>query len=179
VRRFCRSNALRREPYALYVRKFKCEVDLVEPTWTPLPALVSLQDPADVAILWDEVPSHEAQLMNRIASSVASQQGQRDRAEALRSQLVDTLTPSAQPDQVPAAEPSAPKQAPAAERSQPEKRPAFDVASLSAVAPEMQKLAADNAKRALNFVTDPKMRRMLVDQYRAAGIDIGDGDRKP
>jgi hypothetical protein len=55
----------------VYAPKFKCEVDLLEPQWMPLPALVSPVDPGDVEILWDEVPSHEAQLADRIAASRA------------------------------------------------------------------------------------------------------------
>jgi hypothetical protein len=172
-------NPLGQAPYALYVRKFKCEVDLVEPTWTPLPALVSLPNQADVEILWDEVPSHEAQLMIRIASTVAGQQAQRERAGALRSQLADTIAYGAQPDPGSAAHMSQLDQGTTAEMSEPENRPVVDASALSAIAPEMQKLAADNARRALGFVTDPKMRKMLVDQYRAAGIDIGEDDRIP
>jgi hypothetical protein len=38
----------------------------------------------------------------------------------------------------------------------------------------MQQLAADSARRALQYVRDPAMRKMLIDQYRAAGIDIGE-----
>ena len=38
----------------------------------------------------------------------------------------------------------------------------------------MRALAADSAKRALQYVQDPAMRKMLIDQYRAAGIDIGE-----
>ena len=34
-------------------------------------------------------------------------------------------------------------------------------------------VAAENARRTLRFVQDPEMRRMLIEQYRAAaGIDI-------
>jgi hypothetical protein len=40
------------------------------------------------------------------------------------------------------------------------------------MAPQVRQLAADNARRALKYVQDPKMRKMLIDQYRAAGIDV-------
>lgn len=63
-----------RAPYALYVPRFKCEVDLLEPLWMPLPALVSAVDPTDLEIIWNEVPAHDAQLMDRVAGSVAAQQ---------------------------------------------------------------------------------------------------------
>lgn len=120
-----------RAPYALYVPRFKCEVDLLEPLWMPLPALVSAVDPGAVEILWDEVPGHDAQLMDRVAGSLAAQQA--------RSAQVDAFARQALPD-----------------RS------------------DMQKLAADSARRALQYVQDPAMRKMLIDQYRAAGIDVGE-----
>ena len=44
----------------------------------------------------------------------------------------------------------------------------------SVAADQMAQLAVDNAKRALQYVQDPKLRRMLIDQYRAAGIDVGE-----
>jgi hypothetical protein len=120
-----------RAPYAVYVERFKCEVELLEPMWTPLPALVSAGDPADIGILWGEVPGHEAQLMDRISGSRAAQQA--------RAAEVDAFGTTAFPE------------------------PA-----------RMQQLAADSAKRALQYVTDPAMRKMLIDQYRAAGIDISE-----
>jgi hypothetical protein len=121
-----------RVPYAVYAPKFKCEVDLLEPLWMPLPALVSAADPSDLEILWGEVPSHEAQLADRISASRATQQGRAAQADELRAQLD------------------------------------------AGMAPQMRQLAADNAKRALQYVQDPKMRKMLIDQYRAAGIDVGE-----
>jgi hypothetical protein len=98
----------------------------------PLPALVGADDPGDVEILWDEVPSHEAQLADRIAASHATQQARLSQADEMRTQIDAGL------------------------------------------APQMRQLAADNAKRALQYVQDPKMRKMLIDQYRAAGIDVGE-----
>jgi hypothetical protein len=120
-----------RAPYALYAPRFKCEVDLLEPLWMPLPALVSALDPADVEILWSEVPANDAQLADRIAGSLAAQQA--------RAAQVDAFARQALPD-----------------------------------ASQMQQLAADNAKRTLQYVRDPAMRKMLIDQYRAAGIDVGE-----
>jgi len=120
-----------RAPYALHVRRFKCAVDLLEPLWMPLPALVSAVDRTDVEILWNEVPGHEAQLMDRVAGSRAA-------ADA-RAAQVDAFAGQVLPD------PS-----------------------------QMQRLAAESARRALQYVQDPAMRKMLTDQYRAAGIDLGD-----
>jgi hypothetical protein len=120
-----------RASYALYVPRFKCEVDLLEPLWMPLPALVSAVDPADLEILWNEVPGHDAQLMDRVAGSIAAQQA--------RTEQVDAFARQPLPD-----------------------------------GSQMQQLAADSAKRALQYVQDPAMRKMLIDQYRAAGIDVGE-----
>jgi hypothetical protein len=120
-----------RGPYAVYVRRFKCEVDLLEPLWMPLPALVSEVDPTQVEILWNEVPGHDAQLSDRIAGSRAAQQA--------RTAQVDAFAGWVLPD-----------------------------------ASQVRQLAADNAKRTLQYVQDPAMRKMLIDQYRAAGIDVGD-----
>ncbi|HET7051763.1 MAG TPA: hypothetical protein VFI54_26065 [Solirubrobacteraceae bacterium] len=121
-----------RPPYAVYAPKFKCEVDLLEPLWMPLPALVSASEPGDVEILWDEVPSHEAQLADRLAASRATRQARVSQADEIRAQID------------------------------------------AGMAPQMRQLAADNAKRALQYVQDPKMRKMLIDQYRAAGIDVSE-----
>jgi hypothetical protein len=120
-----------RAPYAVYVSRFKCEVDLLEPLWMPLPALVSDRDSTDVEILWNEVPGHDAQLMDRVVGAQAAQQA--------RAAMVDAFAAQSLPD------PS-----------------------------QMQQLAADSAKRALQYVRDPAMRKMLIDQYRAAGIDVGE-----
>lgn len=120
-----------RASYALYLRAFKCKVDLLEPMWTPLPSLISAADPTEVEILWDEVPSHQAQLAERVSGSFATQQAQ-------RGVLADAAV-------------------------QTDRR---------AAASQMQRLAAENAKRALQYVSDPAMRKLLIDQYRAAGIEI-------
>jgi hypothetical protein len=120
-------------PYAVYVPAFKCEVDLLEPMWMPLPALVSTQDSADVEILWDEVPSHEAQLADRVSGSLNT-------AQARGLPLPDAAAAAA--------------------------------ADPRAMSSQMQQLAAQNARHALQFVKDPAMRKLLIDQYRAAGIDL-------
>jgi hypothetical protein len=120
-----------RAPYSVYVPRFKCDVDLLEPLWMPLPGLVSDFDPTDIEILWNEVPGHDAQLMDRMAGAQAAQQA--------RAAMVDAFAGQAVPD------PS-----------------------------QMQQLAAHSARQALQYVRDPAMRKMLIDQYRAAGIDIGE-----
>jgi hypothetical protein len=56
--------------------------------------------------------------------------------------------------------------------------PASGGAALDALPPQMRQLAADNAKRALQFVQDPAQRQMLIEQYRAAGIVLDEADEK-
>jgi hypothetical protein len=54
--------------------------------------------------------------------------------------------------------------------------PASGAAGLDALPPQMRQLAADNARRTLQFVQDPAQRQMLIEQYRAAGIVLDEGD---
>jgi hypothetical protein len=42
------------------------------------------------------------------------------------------------------------------------------------ITPEWQQMMAKNAKAALEFVKDPAQRKMLIEQYRAAGVPIDD-----
>ena len=130
-------HALGRTPYALYRPRFKCEVDLLEPLWTPLPALASSTDADDVEILWSEVPDHQTQLMDRVAASRAAQQAQLGRVSEIR----DVLGQAGPTD-------------------------------AAAIRTQMQQLAAENARRSLAYVKDPKTRKMLIEQYRAAGIEL-------
>ncbi len=143
-------NVAGRRPYAVFVPRFKCEVDLLEPMWQPLPALVSADSPSEVEILWDEVPGRDRQVQDRVAGSIAAQQ---ERAAIVadfsRAQMA-ALNQLPHVDHEPgASDPSAPGS-------------------------DMAGLAAENARRTLQFVQDPKMRRMLIEQYRAAGINIED-----
>lgn len=77
-----------RAPYALYVPRFKCEIDLLEPLWIPLPPVVSALDRTDVEILWSEVPGHDAQLADRVAGSLAAQQARVAQVDAFARQAL-------------------------------------------------------------------------------------------
>lgn len=46
---------------------------------------------------------------------------------------------------------------------------------LAALAPQMREMMIDNLRRTLRYVADPAQRRMILDQYRALGVDI-DGE---
>jgi hypothetical protein len=50
--------------------------------------------------------------------------------------------------------------------------PEGGTAFAGAMAPEMRELAAESARRALQYVEDQGMRKPLIDQYPAAGIEI-------
>jgi hypothetical protein len=46
----------------------------------------------------------------------------------------------------------------------------------AALAPQMRQMMIDNLRRTLRYVADPAQRRMILDQYRAMGMDIeGEG----
>lgn len=130
-----------RAPYAVYVRKFRFpRKSRTDYTGAGYPALVSESDPNEIEILWDEVPSVESQLSDRLASSMAL-------AESRRAAMTEQWQ-------------AAMGQAGA------------DAAGGGAMASEMRKLVADNARQALQYVQDPAMRKAMIDQYRAAGIEI-------
>jgi hypothetical protein len=141
-----------RPPYAIYLRKFafprKSRTDY---TGAGYPALVSASDPQDVEILWDEVPSVESQVADRVASARAL-------ADSRRAAMTEQWQAAVEEAGADAA----------GGAMTPEGATAF----AGAMAPEMRKLAADSARRALQYVQDPAMRKMMIEQYRAAGIEI-------
>ncbi len=141
-----------RAPYAVYLRKFRFpRKSRTDYTGAGYPALVSESNPSDIEVLWDEVPSVQSQLSDRIASSRAlAESRQAAMAEQLRQGLGQAGADAA------------------GGGMSPEGGAAF----AGAMAPEMRKLAADGARRALQYVQDPAMRKMLIDQYRAAGIEV-------
>jgi hypothetical protein len=141
-----------RAPYAVYLRKFRFpRKSRTDYTGAGYPALVSESSPNDVEILWDEVPSVQSQLSDRIVSSMALAESRR----------------AAMTEQWQAALGQAGADAAGGGMS-----PEGGAAFAGAMAPEMRKLAADSARRALQYVQDPGMRKTLIDQYRAAGIEI-------
>ena len=141
-----------RAPYAVYLRKFRFpRKSRTDYTGAGYPALVSESDPNDIEILWDEVPSAHSQLSDRMASSMALAES---RQAALTEQWQAALGQAGADA--------------AGSGMSPEGGQAF----AGAMAPEMRKLAADSARRALQYVQDPAMRKMMIDQYRAAGIEI-------
>jgi hypothetical protein len=141
-----------RAPYAVYLRKFRFpRKSRTDYTGAGYPALVSESNPSDIEVLWDEVPSVQSQLSDRIASSRALAESRR---AAMAEQLREGLGQAG------------------ADAAGGGMSPEGGAAFAGAMAPEMRKLAADSARRALQYVQDPAMRKMLIDQYRAAGIEV-------
>jgi hypothetical protein len=141
-----------RSPYAVYLRRFRIpRTSRTDYTGAGYPALVSETDPDDVEILWDEVPSVESQVSDRIASSMALAESRR----------------TAMTEQWQAALGQAGGDAAGGGMS-----PDGGEAFAGAMAPEMRKLAAESARRALQYVQGPAMRKAMIDRYRAAGIEI-------
>src|SRR5262249_15772943 len=110
--------------------------------------LVSTTDPTDIEFLWDEVPSLQSQIAQRINDAVDGQEARMAEARQMQQQMIEAA-------QSAGANPPAP------------------APPLTAPPPPM---LAQNAKRTLAYVTDPVMRKMLIRQYRAAGIHIDEGD---
>jgi hypothetical protein len=141
-----------RAPYAVYLRKFRFpRKSRTDYTGAGYPALVSESDPNDVEVLWDEVPSVQSQLTDRIASSMALAESRR---AAMTEQWQAALGEAG------------------ADSAGGGMSPEGGARFAGAMAPEMRRLAADSARRALQHVQDPAMRKTMIDQYRAAGIDI-------
>lgn len=141
-----------RAAYAVYLRKFRFpRKSRTDYTGAGYPALVSESDPNDVEVLWDEVPSVQSQLSDRIASSMAL-------AESRRAAMTEQW--QAALDQA------------GADAAGGGMSPEFGAAFAGAMSPEMRKFAAESARRALQYVQDPGMRKTLIEQYRAAGIEI-------
>jgi hypothetical protein len=143
-----------RSPYAVFARKFKFPHLQADVAGAGLPALVSESDPNEVEVLWDELPSLGSQLATRMSDSLA----RASQVPAMQEQITGALGQAGTDSQGAI--------------------PASGAAALDALGPQMRQLAADNAKRALQFVQDPAQRQMLIEQYRAAGIVLDEGDEK-
>jgi hypothetical protein len=140
-----------RAPYAVFEPAFKRPRGKADYLGAGLPALVSTTDPSDVEILWDEVPSVDSQIEQRMSDAFQGQEARMEQAREMQRQMMEAA-------QNTGAGPSAPGAPPFA--------PAMEV-------------MAQNAKRTLAYVTDPAMRKMLIEQYRAAGIRVDEEDEAP
>jgi hypothetical protein len=131
-------------PYAVYAGRFKVPRGRWDVAGNGYPVLVSTTDQNAVEVIWDEVPSLESQIGDRIAQKMQAAQA------GLQAQ-------AAMPQQG---------------------TPAATGASVEALGPMRDTMIA-NAKLALQMVKDPAQREMLMQQYKAAGIPVDEGDQAP
>ncbi|MGH2710042.1 MAG: hypothetical protein ACRDH9_02420 [Actinomycetota bacterium] len=137
-----------RTPYAVLAGKFKNARDRGDIAGAGLPALVSSSDPDDVEILWGEVASVESQIGQRVSDALQGAQAEQQDLERGMSDLIQQAIAAGPPPGL--GGPGAP----------------------GTPSPVAQEMMRENAKRALQFVSDPKMRKTMIEQYRAAGIDV-------
>ncbi|HEY7257006.1 MAG TPA: hypothetical protein VH476_10025 [Solirubrobacterales bacterium] len=135
-------------PYAVTMAGLKAPRGRVDLAGAGLPALVSTTDPTDIEILWDEVPSLESQVAQRMDDAMQGQRALLSQAHQMQEQMMEAAKNAG-------ANPAGAGGAPAG--------PAAE-------------MMVENAKRALAYVTDPAMREMLIKQYHAAGIRIDDDE---
>ncbi len=135
-------------PYAVFKPKFK-HPSGKGVAGVGLPALVSSTDPTDVEVLWKEVPSIKE--ANRQTAAAATQD-----APSLEQFTQGVASPP----------PAPPAQG----------APQQGAAAMPQIPANMQAMMAQNAKFALAATKDPAMRKLLIDQYRAAGIQIDEED---
>lgn len=136
-------------PYAVFDQKFKHPSGKSPPAGPGLPALVSAADPVDVQVLWEEMPSIKEQ--NRRTATAAMQDAH---------SLEEFTRGAPSPPGPPATPTGGTSRAP----------------GMAQMPANMQAMIAQNAKAALAATTDPAMRKLLIDQYRAAGIEIDEDD---
>jgi hypothetical protein len=163
-------------PYAAFVRSFKFPRTQSEIADSGLPALVSTTDPNDVEVQWEDVPSVAAQLADRMSASLSAAQDRMARQQSLAAQIMATV-PSRQSREPGGSPPAYPPAGPATTAFPPAGTGAMPVTGsrLAALAPRRREMMIDNLRRTLPYVGDPAQRRMILDQYRALGVDI-DGE---
>lgn len=137
-----------RAPYAVFVPDFKVPRGR-SLLFGPLQAVVSAADPRSVDVLWDEAPTLTDMISDRAAES-ARRTNEQTAAIA---------------EHIRAASEQALRQYPTA--------PAYPVPGAPRVPPQMREVLVNNLRMALRYVSDPGQRQMMIDQYRAMGVEIG------
>ncbi|MEO6472169.1 MAG: hypothetical protein ABIR57_09565 [Aeromicrobium sp.] len=132
-----------REPYAVFVPNLNRPRNRADVMGAGLPALVSTSDPCAVEVLWDELPSLKEQINDRLSEASNRMQS----AEA----AIREATAKAQQNPPSYAAPAA---------------------GAPQVSAEMREMMINSAKIALASIRDPTQRKMMIDQYRLAGITI-------
>jgi hypothetical protein len=142
-----------REPYPVLVRRFNVPSDQGDVAGAGLPALVSSTDPNDLEVLWDELPSLQSQIGQRISDGLEGVQAEQEAVEQGMTEAIQRAIAAGPPKTMPASAPGMPQPG-----------------------SEAREMMLQNAKQALQFVKDPAMRKMMIDQYRAAGIEIDEDE---
>ncbi|MDX6581596.1 MAG: hypothetical protein QOI10_780, partial [Solirubrobacterales bacterium] len=124
-----------RAPYAVFDRGFKRPRDKAQITGDGLPALVSATDPNDVEILWDELPSVERQIGQRISDRLQAAGAGMAAQAGMEQQMMEAA-----------------KQAAA---NPPAQAPAPGAVPSSALGGDMKAMLAQNAKASLSMIKNP------------------------
>jgi hypothetical protein len=162
-----------RPPYAVFVRRFKFPRRQSDISGGGLPALVSATDPNDVEVQWADVPSVATQLADRMSASMSAAQDRMARQQSFGAQIMAAMPPRQGPE--PGGTPSTyPPAGPAATAHPPAGAAALlsGTTGFAALAPQMREMMIDNLRRTLRYVADPAQRQMILDQYRALGVDV-------
>jgi hypothetical protein len=141
-----------RPAYAVFVHDLKQPIDGGDAVDGGFPALVSLSDPNDVEVLWQDAPSMTSQITETMNSATDEMAAKEQMLLTARTQMATGMQPGAAPPF--------------------EFRPPPPIPTGPAVNPMMQAMMAQNAQMMLNMATDPAQRALLVQQYRLAGIPL-------
>jgi hypothetical protein len=136
-----------RAPYAVFVSKFKTPRKHTVLPGEAMPVAVSMSNPQDVEVLWHEMPGLGDQIGARINDAMQANE-----------RLAATLGAQMQAAQA---------QAIAAYQTGGAPPP-----GAGSVPPAMRQTMVENLRRALAYMPDPAARQMMLNQYRAMGIDI-------
>ena len=131
-------------PYAAYLPKFKIPHRHLLIPGEPMDVLVKAADRQDVEILWSELAGLADQVAARASDSVQAN----NKLVAAMSEQIQAAT---------AAATATPGTTPMAG---------------TGVPPAMRQMLVDNLKRSLMNVSDPAKRQLVLDQYKAMGVEI-------
>ncbi|HEY1488998.1 MAG TPA: hypothetical protein VGF84_23020 [Micromonosporaceae bacterium] len=166
-----------RAPYAVFVPKFKIPRKRLSIPGEAIPVTVSITDPSDVELLWDEMPGLGDQISARMSDSARQNaqltatlaaQMQAAQARAIAAYQAGPGAPAPQPGYPPPAQPGYPAATPG--YPAPVAQAGGYVAGT--MPPAMRQALIDNLKRSLVYMPDRAQRQMILDQYRAMGLDI-------
>ena len=138
-----------------------------------MPVLVSATDPRDVEIVWDEMPGLRDQIAGKMADSMRSNSqmaaGLAAQFQAAQAQAMANYPPPPGAAQSGAAQSGAPAYPAGAMPAGAQLPAGFTPAGMP---PQARQMLVDNLKRSLLYVTDPAQRQMVLNQYRAMGIEV-------